>query len=359
MGPKQLWRLLQKTAQAWAEDKASRLAAAVAYYTVFSLTPMVTIALAVAGAVFGEDAARGSLVGQMQKLVGRQSAQAIETAIANIGYSSHSGLASILNIIVLLFAASGVFTELQDALNTIWNVAPKPNSGIRLFIRQRFLAFLMVFGIGLLLLASLMLNTILVAITPLVGSVLPMNLAPWQLLNTVGTFAIFTLLFALIYKFLPDTRIAWGDVWVGALITATLFSIGKWALGYYLGHSSFSSAFGAAGSLVFIVAWVFYSAQILFFGAEFTQVYATEYGSYIRPRKGAIALAKPEQMPQAIAHSGRLKKSEQVDVERSIAVQAKLASVPRLRQLGVSAAEIAEALEVPLVEVEQVLQRVQ
>ncbi|HEY9827303.1 MAG TPA: YhjD/YihY/BrkB family envelope integrity protein [Stenomitos sp.] len=196
-------------------------------------------------------------------------------------------------------------------------------------------------------------------ITPLVGSVLPMNLAPWQLLNTIGSFAIFTLLFALIYKFLPDTRIAWNDVWVGALITSTLFSIGKWALGYYLGHSSFGSAFGAAGSLVFIVAWVFYSAQILFFGAEFTQVYATEYGSYIRPREGAIALAKPEQMPQEMAHAGRLKKSEQVDVERSIAVQAKLASVPRLRQLGVSAAEIAEALEVPLVEVEQVLQRVQ
>ncbi|HEY9826910.1 MAG TPA: YhjD/YihY/BrkB family envelope integrity protein, partial [Stenomitos sp.] len=160
MGPKQLWRLLQKTAKAWAEDKASRLAAAVAYYTVFSLTPLVTIALAVAGAVFGEDAARGSLVGQIQKLVGRQSAQAIETAIANIGHSSYSGLASIINVIVLLFAASGVFTELQDALNTIWNVTPKPNSGIRLFIRQRFLAFLMVFGIGLLLLASLMLNTI-------------------------------------------------------------------------------------------------------------------------------------------------------------------------------------------------------
>ncbi|WP_404789579.1 YihY/virulence factor BrkB family protein [Altericista sp. CCNU0014] len=360
MNFKQLWRLLRQTFKAWNEDKASRLAAALAYYTVFSLTPLISITLTIVGVVFGQEAARGEIVAQMQGLVGRQSAQAIETAIANISQDSLSGLASILNIGVLLFAASGVFTELQGALNTIWEVAPKPGKAIRVFIHQRLLAFLMVMAIGLLLLASLMLNTFLVAISSLFVNFLPGGSVPWQLLNTIGSFIITTLLFGLIYKYLPQAKIAWSDVWIGALMTATLFSIGKFALGFYLGHNSFSSAFGAAGSLVFVVAWVFYSAQILFFGAEFTHAYAKQYGSHIRPRKYAVALTEEDRVQQGIPHREYVEGLvQQTQLQDSALVdRAKVDLIPRFLQLGLSLAEIAEGLDLPVDRVKDAARKV-
>jgi membrane protein len=353
---KQLWRLLRQTFKAWNEDKASRLAAALAYYTVFSLTPLIAIALAIAGAAFGRDAARGQIVAQIQGLVGRQSAEAIETAIANISQDANPGIASLINLGILLFAASGVFAELQGALNTIWEVAPKPGKEIRLFIRQRLLAFLMVVTIGFLLLASLMLNTFLVAVSHLFINFLPGGNVPWQLFNTVGSFILFTFLFGLIYKYLPQAKIAWSDVWIGALMTATLFSIGKFALGFYLGHNSFSSAFGAAGSLVFVVAWVFYSAQILFFGAEFTHAYAKQYGSYI-PRKYAVALTDADRAQQGIPRSDYVKGRVQMQLQNSTLVQAKVDLIPRFLQLGLSLAEIAQGLDLPLDQVERAAQK--
>jgi membrane protein len=355
---RQMWRLLRQTFKEWNEDKASRLAAALAYYTVFSLTPLIAISLAIVGMVFGKDAARGELVAQIQGLVGRQSAQVIETAIANISQNSSPGITSLVNLGVLLFAASGVFTELQGALNTIWEVAPKPGKEIRSFIHQRLLAFLMVMAIGLLLLASLMLNTFLVAVSNLVtsshlvGNFLPGGSVPWRLLNTVGSFIITTLLFGLIYKYLPQAKIAWSDIWIGALMTATLFSIGKFALGLYLGHNTFSSAFGAAGSLVFVVAWVFYSAQILFFGAEFTHVYASQHGSYIRPRKYAIALTEAARVQQGIARQEYIKGLVQDRLDASALVQAKLNLIPRFLDLGLSPIEIAQGLDLPFSQVE-------
>jgi membrane protein len=365
VGLRQIWRLLKQTFKEWNEDKASRLAAALAYYTVFSLTPLITISLAIVSMVFGKDAARGELVAQIQGLVGRQSAQVIETAIANISQDSHPGMASLINIGVLLFAASGVFAELQGALNTIWEVAPKPGKEIRLFIRQRLLAFLMVMAIGLLLLASLMLNTFLVAISHLVANshlvinFLPGGSVPWRLLNTVGSFIITTLLFGLIYKYLPQAKIAWSDVWIGALMTATLFSIGNFALGLYLGRNTFSSAFGAAGSLVFVVAWVFYSAQILFFGAEFTHVYARQYGSYIRPRKYAIALTEDARVQQGIARVEYIKDLVKDRLDASVFFQIKLDLIPRLLGLGLSPKEIAQGLDLPFTQVEQVVNRLE
>jgi membrane protein len=358
---RQIWRLLRQTFQEWNEDKVSRLAAALAYYTVFSLTPLITISLAIVGMVFGKDAARGELVAQIQGLVGRQSAQVIETAIANISQNSHPGITSLINIGVLLFAASGVFAELQGALNTIWEVAPKPGKEIRLFIRQRLLAFLMVMAIGLLLLASLMLNTFLVAASHLVTSshfvinILPGGTIPWRLLNTVGSFVITTLLFGLIYKYLPQAKIAWSDIWIGALMTATLFSIGKFALGLYLGRNTFSSAFGAAGSLVFVVAWVFYSAQILFFGAEFTHVYARQYGSYIRPRKYAIALTEDARVQQGIPRRDYIKGLIHDRLDASITLQIKLELIPRFLDLGLSSTEVSQGLDLPLIQVQQVV----
>jgi membrane protein len=286
--PKQILGLLKETVNEWQEDKTTRLAAALAYYTVFSIAPLLIIAIAVAGAIFGEEAARGEIVGQIQGLVGRQGAEVIETAIENANRpGSNGGIASLISVIVLLFGATGVFVQLQDALNTVWEVQPKPGRGIKNFIQKRVLSFSMVLGIGFLLMVSLLLNAILSAFSGYMTGLIPGAEWLWQLLNFVISFALIALLFALIYKFLPDVKITWKDVGMGAIITALFFTIGKSLLGLYLGRGSFASTYGAAGSLVIILVWVYYSAQILFFGAEFTQVYARRYGSKIVPDEHA------------------------------------------------------------------------
>lgn len=280
---KTIFRLLKEAFSEWQRDKASLLAAALAYYTVFSITPLLVIAIAIAGAVFGQDAAKGEIVQQINGLVGQQGAQAIETALANANQPQLGSIASIISVVVLLIGASGVFAQLQEALNTVWNVKAKPDGGIWQFIRKRLLSFAMVLAIGFLLLVSLILSAILSGISKLEINLIP-GLSPlWQLLNVAISFGLITLLFALIYKYLPDVKIRWKDVWVGAIITALLFTLGKFLIGIYLGRASLGSAYGAAGSLIVFLAWVFYSAQILLFGAELTQVYARKYGRKIRP----------------------------------------------------------------------------
>ncbi|MDJ0571637.1 MAG: YihY/virulence factor BrkB family protein [Pleurocapsa sp. MO_192.B19] len=280
---KTIFRLLKEAFSEWQQDKASLLAAALAYYTVFSITPLLVIAIAIAGAVFGQDAAKGEIVEQINGLVGQQGAQAIETALANANQPQLGSIASIISIVVLLIGASGVFAQLQEALNTVWNVKAKPDGGIWQFIRKRLLSFGMVLAIGFLLLVSLILSAILSGISKLEINLIP-GLSPlWQLLNVAISFGLISLLFALIYKYLPDVKIRWKDVWVGAIITALLFTLGKFLIGIYLGRGSLGSAYGAAGSLIVFLAWVFYSAQILLFGAELTQVYARKYGRKIRP----------------------------------------------------------------------------
>ncbi|MGB6170056.1 MAG: YihY/virulence factor BrkB family protein, partial [Geitlerinemataceae cyanobacterium] len=251
-----LWSLIKQSFKEWQEDKVSQLAAALAYYTVFSLTPLLVLAIAIAGAVFGEEAARGEIVGQIQGLVGKSGAEAIETALNNANKPEISNIASVISIVVLLFGASGVFAQLQEALNAVWNVRAKPNSGVKGVIRKRFLSFSMVLAIGFLLLVSLVLSAALSALASFQANLLPGLDSLWQLVNFVLSFGLITLLFALIYKYLPDVKIAWGDVWVGATITALLFSFGKYILGLYLGQGSFGSAYGAAGSLVILLAWV-------------------------------------------------------------------------------------------------------
>ena len=282
---KSIFRLLKETFQEWQRDKASLLAAALAYYTVFSITPLLVIAIAIAGAVFGQDAAKGEILAQVNDLVGEKGAQAIEMTLNNVNQPQLKSTASIISVIVLLIGASGVFAQLQDALNTVWNVKAKPEVGIWLFIRKRLLSFGMVLVIGFLLLVSLIVSAILAGISKLEINPLPGFAPLWQFLNFGVSFGFISLLFALIYKYLPDAKIRWKDVWVGAVITALLFSLGKYLIGLYLGRGSFGSAYGAAGSLIVFLAWVFYSAQILLFGAEFTQVYARKYGKQIRPRK--------------------------------------------------------------------------
>ncbi|MEH2003710.1 YihY/virulence factor BrkB family protein [Nostoc sp.] len=286
-----IWKLLQETFKEWSEDKASRLAAALAYYTIFSIAPLLIIVIAIAGAVFGEEAARGQIVGQIQGLVGKDGAAFIQTAIQNANKPQTGAIASIISVVVLLVGATGLFTELQDSLNTIWEVKAKPGRGINNIIRLRFLSFAMVIGIGFLLLVSLVISTGLAALVTYFGNILPGVDFLWRIVNFVLSFSITTALFGLIFKVLPDVKITWNDVFIGSVITSFLFSIGRFLLGQYLGNGSFGSTYGAAGSLVVILAWVNYAAQILFFGAEFTQVYARRYGSGITPTKNAVPLS--------------------------------------------------------------------
>ena len=280
MNAKTIWLLLKETFSEWSEDKASRLAAALAYYTIFSIAPLLIIAIAVAGLAFGQEAARGQLDRQIQGLVGQQSAELIQTMVESASKPTSGIIATVIAIATILFGASGLFGQLQDALNTIWEVEPKPGRGILGIIKDRFLSFTMVLGIGFLLLVSLVLSALLSALDPYLTDLLPGSIYLLQILNFVISFGVITLLFAMIYKILPDVKIAWSDVWIGAAVTSLLFALGKFLIGLYLGNSSAGSAYGAAGSLVILLLWIYYSAQILLFGAEFTQVYAKKYGSW-------------------------------------------------------------------------------
>ncbi len=287
---KAFWQLLTETFKEWSDDKVPRLAAALAYYTIFSIAPLLIIVIAIAGAVFGEEAARGEIVSQIQGLVGPDGAKFIETAIQNASQPKTGTIASIISVVLLLVGATGLFSELQDSLNTIWEVKPKPGRGIINMIRTRFLSFTMILGIGFLLLVSLVVSAGLSAVITYFSGLLPGADFIWQIFNFILSFAITTALFGLIFKFLPDVKITWNDVFIGAVITSFLFTVGRFLLGQYLGNATFGSTYGAAGSLVVILAWVNYAAQILFFGAEFTQVYARKYGSGMTPTKNAIPL---------------------------------------------------------------------
>jgi membrane protein len=283
-------RLLIEAFQEWREDQADRLAAALAYYTVFSLAPMLVVVLAVAGLFFGDEAARGALSRQVEGLIGREGAGVIEEMVAAARRPAEGTMAAVIGLALLLFGASGLFGQLQFSLNTIWDVASKPGRGLWAVIRERFLSFTMVLGVGFLLLVSLVLGAGLAALQEMWGPSSDPALWLWQALHFLLSFGVTTLLFAMIYNILPDVDIAWRDVWIGALTTAVLFTIGKQAIGLYLGHSSVTSAYGAAGSLVVILLWVYYSAMILFFGAELTQVFANRYGAGVNPSRGAIPL---------------------------------------------------------------------
>ena len=284
----------------WSEDKPFQLGAALAYYTLFSLAPLLLVAIAVAGLVFGREAAQNQIVGALMEIVGLQSARAIQDMIESAAEKPDSGwFATILGMALLLFGAAGVVTQLQDSLNTIWGVAPKPGRGLRGFLRDRVVSFSMVLGVGFLLLVSLVVSAALTALTQVLGYLLPGTAALAYVMDIIVSFGFITFLFALIYKFMPDARIAWRDVWIGAAMTSFLFSIGKFLIGLYLGHSTVISIYGAAGSLVSVLLWVYYSALIFFFGAEFTQVYASKVGSGVVPAANAesVRLQKRQSPP--------------------------------------------------------------
>lgn len=292
--------LFKETFEEWSKDKASRLAAALSYYTIFSIAPLLIIIIAVVGAVFGEEAAAGAIKAQLQGLVGSDSAALIQGAINSASQPQQGTIASIISILVLLFGATGLFTELQDSLNTIWEVQPKPGRAVKNMLRQRFLSFAMILGIGFLLLVSLVMSTALSAVVAYFQNILPGFDVIWQLVTFLISFAVTTILFGLIFKVLPDVKITWSDVIIGASLTSLLFSIGRYLLGQYLARATFTSTYGAAGSIVVILFWVNYAAQILFFGAEFTQVYARRYGTRIVPDKHAVPITEEARLQQGM-----------------------------------------------------------
>lgn len=290
MSPKQVLRLLKDAFQEWNRDKASRLAAALAYYTIFSIAPLLILVIAIAGLFFDRAAVQEQIMGQLQALVGSNGAAFLQDVLENANRPGETSgwIASLISIILLLIGATGVLTQLQIALNTVWNVEARPEQGFRNIIRKRLLSLGMILGIGFIILVSLVLSSVIAGFSDYFQSLAPGLDTLIQVVNFLVSFGITTLLFALIFKFMPDVIVSWGDVWFGAIATAILFSLGKFIIGLYLGNSGFGSAYGAAGSVIIFLFWVFYSAQILFYGAELTQVFAHRFGSQIRPNRYAV-----------------------------------------------------------------------
>ena len=282
-----LTSLFKQTYEEWSEDKGPRLGAALAYYAIFSIPPLMIIAIAVIGFLYSGNIT-GRVESQLASLVGDQAAKSFLTGVQMKG-AGEGWIAGIIGLAILLFGASGVFTELQDALNTIWGVKPK-EEGIKGLIRGRFTAFTMVLGTCFLLLVSLIVSSVLSAMSAGLASVLPGGKAVAQLLDNGASFVVVAFLFAMIFKVLPDVKIRWKSVWVGAAFTSLLFTLGKFAIGMYIGKAGIGSAYGAAGSLVVLLTWVYYSSQLLFFGAEFTQVWAVSHGHHVVPSEHAEVL---------------------------------------------------------------------
>jgi membrane protein len=282
------WNFLKTIFTKWFDDDPFQLAAALSYYTLFSLAPIFVISIAVAGFVFGREAAHNQIVETIRGLIGQQSAEAVQAMIQSASNKPKTGLFSTLvGGIFLLFGAGGVVGQLQTSLNAIWRVRPKPGTGVQDFIRKRFISYAMVLAIGFLLLVSLAVSAFISGVTQFMGSLHESVALIAHLLDLVLSFALVTFLFAMIYKFLPDVEIHWKDVWIGASLTSVLFTTGKFLIGFYLGNSGVTSIYGAAGSLITVLLWVYYSALIFFLGAEFTQVYASQYGSGVVPATNA------------------------------------------------------------------------
>lgn len=288
----ELFGLLKEAVNEWLGDKASKLSAALAYYSVFSLAPLLVIVISISGLFFGEDAARGEVADQLKDLAGESAASAIQSLVQSADHPATSLLATMVGLVTLLFGASGVFGELKDSLNMIWGVSPKPGRTVQTMIRDRFLSFSMVLGIGFLLMISLATSAVLSAVSVYMQAYLPLPEVAWRALDLTISFVGTTLLFGLIFKVLPDVNIRWRDVVVGAAMTSLVFTIGKIGIGLYLGTSGISSSYGAAGSAIIILLWVYFSSSLLFFGAEFTKVYVRRHGAGVVPAPHAQLLSE-------------------------------------------------------------------
>lgn len=269
-----------QSVQAWVDHGASSMGAAVAYYTIFSLAPLLLILIAIAGLAFGNDVAQGAIIYQFEQLIGSNGAQAVQAILQGASSTSGGVISLVIGGVTLFIGATSVFAELQRNIDLIWGARPRiEENGVWRFVKIRLLSFAMIVGIGFLLIVSLAVSAGISALSSVWGPWFERWAIVLQILNTIVSFVVITVLFALIYKVLPSVRIAWSDVWLGAAFTATLFSAGKFAIGLYIGKSALSSSFGAAGAFVVLIVWVYYSAQIFFMGTEFTYLYATKFGS--------------------------------------------------------------------------------
>jgi membrane protein len=274
-----LWRVLKQALAGWWNDNVPRMGAALAYYALFSLAPILVVAIAIAGFAFGPEAVRGEIVGQIEGLVGREGALAVQAMLEGAAKPSSSVPATIVGIFTFFLGATGAFLELQTDLDAIWRVKPKSRGSLlRDLLMQRLISFGLVLGIGFLLLTSLVISAALAALHRYMGNAFPGMTILWEAMNVVVSLAVITLLFAMIYKVLPDVKLAWKHVWVGGLVTAGLFTTGKFLIGFYLGTSAFASTYGAAASVIVILVWVYYSTQVILLGAEFTRAFVDQYG---------------------------------------------------------------------------------
>jgi membrane protein len=306
--PGVIWSLLAETLYEWYEDRAPRLGAALAYYTVFALAPGLIVIIAVTALVLGKVAAQGQIIDEVQDLVGVAGAQAIRAAIESAGSAGSSLYATGLGVITLVFGLWGVFGELQDALNTIWGVTSKPGRGVLGVVKARFWSFTVVVGVGFLLLVSLAASAWVAAFGKFFSGLFPIPAAVMQTANALLSFVVIGLMFAVIYRLLPDVRLAWRNVWVGAAVTALLFTLGKSLIGLYLGRSATASVYGAAGSFIVILLWIYYSAQVFFFGAEFTKVYARYFRVIVVPDPTAVPLTAEARAAQGMDRSQRARR---------------------------------------------------
>lgn len=300
------------------DDKAFKMAAALSYYAAFSMGPLLIIVIAIAGFIFGEEAAKGQLFYEMKNMVGPDGAQMIETIIKGAANTTTGIFATILSVILLVLGSAGVFLELQESLNIVWGVEPKPGRGVLGFLKTRLVSFSMVVATGFLLMISLIINSVITMLNELLGEMFPSLIPMAFILNNAASLIVITILFALIYKVLPDVNISWRYVWLGAGITSILFAIGKYLIGMYLGSSSYSSTYGAAASLVVIFLWIYYSGLILFFGAELTQVYRKRYsGSELIADGDGIVVPKVSELVKAAAQ-----KQKDIEAGKSRGVKA-------------------------------------
>lgn len=291
MSPRLVLTIIKDAASEWVDNGAMRLSSSLAYYAIFSLAPLLVIAISMAGLVFGEEAARGQLAREIANLAGASAGEAIQSAVKWSAAQKSKGIAAtLLSTGLLLFGASTVFAELKDALNTIWGVVVKPGRRFFTLVRDRFFSFSIVLAIGFLLLVSLIISVLLESLGFYMNGRFQFSPAIWKTWDIVISFTVVTGLFAMIFKLLPNVNLRWRDVWLGAVTTSLLFTLGKFVIGYYLATSSVASSFGAAGSVVLVLAWIYYSACILFFGAEITKGYARKFGSGILPNSHAVLI---------------------------------------------------------------------
>ncbi|HYO49950.1 MAG TPA: YihY/virulence factor BrkB family protein [Chloroflexia bacterium] len=313
MSPKAIFELVRDTFKDWSEDKAARLGASLAYYTIFSIGPLLVIVISIASIVF--DDAAGQVAATISRMIGPDAGDIVKQTIENANKGGGNIIATGIGIVTLLFGAAGVFGQLKDALNTIWEVAPKPGAGIIGMLKDRFLSFTMVLGTGFLLMVSLVVSAALTALGGVLSDLIPGAEIIGQIINFLVAFFVIMLMFALLFKFLPDVKIAWSDVWIGAAVTALLFLLGQFALAFYIASGNVGSAFGAASALVIILVWIYYSSQILFLGAEFTQVYTNRYGSRVRPAPNAEFITEEQRAQEGMPDKEEEGKGEHRDKE--------------------------------------------